>query len=87
MPAPNVNAVGAQVQVFRAGERMTGRPFLTEMAHPDSTPIHVGLGKQNTFALWIAWPDKKVVEWKNVESRDRLEITPDGKLVPVAKPK
>lgn len=85
LPAPNVYAVGTRVEVFRAGTlgQPGGRPILVEDAHPDATPIAIGLGTQKSFDLRVTFPGKEALELKKVEASDRLRVTPDGKLTPL----
>jgi hypothetical protein len=85
MAKPNPYAVGARVEVFPAGaiDKPNSRPLLRERAHPDGTPIHIGLGKVTTFDLRVTFPGPKpkVVELQHVEACKRLQLAPVGKLV------
>lgn len=85
LPAPNVYAVGTRVEVFRAGTlgKAGSRPVLIETAHPDATPIHIGLGREYQFDMRVTFPGRKPLELKHVEANNRLRITPDGKLTPL----
>jgi len=80
--APNPYAVGALVEVHAAGAmgKQGVIPLLVEKAHPDATPVHVGLGAATTFDLRVTFPGKepKVVELKAVEAKKKLRITPNG---------
>ena len=80
MDAPNVYAAGARVEVFPAGEldRSDPRPLLTEHAHLDGSPLHVGLGDATAFDLRVTFPGLEAMELKNVAARPRLFITPQG---------
>lgn len=84
MEKPNLYAAGGRVEVFRAGDlgKKDARPFVLEPAHPDGTPVHVGLGSAGEFDLRVTFPgsDPKVVELRGVQAKKRLRITPDGKL-------
>jgi hypothetical protein len=84
MGKPNPFAVGARVEVFQAGElgRPGARPIWSEKAHPDATPIHVGLGAAIRVDLRVTFPGKRatVVERKGIEAKPKLKITPDGKV-------
>ncbi|MBY0522205.1 MAG: VCBS repeat-containing protein [Gemmataceae bacterium] len=84
MDKPNLYAVGARVEVFRAGEldKPGARPFWSEKAHPDATPVHVGLGSATHFDLRVTFPGKepKSVTHKNVEARKKLIASSDGRL-------
>lgn len=81
---PNPFAVGARVEVFRNGElrKLGGRPIWSERAHPDGTPIHVGLGLAGRFDLRVVFPGKNpiVVEREGVDVKAKLRVTPDGTL-------
>jgi len=83
MESPNPYAVGALVEAFQAGQmgRKDAVPLLVEKAHPDATPVHLGLGKAKAFDLRVTFPGKppKVVERKAVQACRRLTVTPDGK--------
>jgi hypothetical protein len=87
MPTPNPYAVGTKIEVYHAGDldKPNKKPFLKEAAHPDATPIHIGLGKATTFDLRVTFPgmEPKEIKVKNVQARNRLEITPDGKLAEI----
>lgn len=83
MPAPNPFAVGARVEVFRAGElgKPGTRPMLAEKAHADATPIHIGLGEAKAFDLRITFPGKEPITAPNVTAEKQLTISPDGKFI------
>jgi len=80
--APNPFAVGARVEIFRAGDlgKPEARPILAEKAHADSTPIHIGLGQSQTFDLRITFPSKMPIEAKNVTALKRMTISADGQV-------
>lgn len=82
MGKPNPYAVGARVQVFRAGDlgRQGAVPLLDEKAHSDGTPIHIGLGAERAFDLCVTFPGKtpKRIERQRAEARRKLQVTPDG---------
>lgn len=83
MEKPNPFAVDTKIEVYKAGEmgKDGARPLVSEMAHPDSTPVHIGFGKDETFDLRVTFPKKDPVELKGVAVKKKLKITPDGKLV------
>lgn len=87
LPAPNPYAVGTHVEVYRAGTlgKADARPFLIDDAHPDSTPIHIGLGQEKAFDLRVKFPGKEAIELKNVEAAARMQIAADGKIGPLQK--
>ena len=78
MPAPNPYAVGAKLEVFRAGDLKKGgvRPTRIESAPPDATPIHVGLGNAKQFDLRVTFPGHQAREYHGVQVKDRLQMSP-----------
>jgi hypothetical protein len=74
MPAPNPYAVGAVVEVFRAGElgRAEARPVLVEKAHPDATPVHAGLGKAGACDVRVTFPGGKTLTARGVTANTRF---------------
>jgi len=80
MASPNHYAVGAKVELFRAGTlKKTGvRPVRIDLAPHDGTPIHIGLAKEQAFDLRVRFPGLETREWQNVAARDRMDISPDG---------
>lgn len=84
MEKPNPFAVGARVEVFRAGElgKAGAKPFWVEKAHADGTPIHVGMGSATKFDLRVIYPGKipVTVEKQGVEVKQRLRVYADGKI-------
>lgn len=84
MDKPNPFAVGARVEVFRAGDldKPGARPFWSEKAHAEATPIHVGLGAATRCDLRVTFPGKepKVVTHKNVEAKGGLIVHDSGRI-------
>jgi hypothetical protein len=80
MDAPNPYATGAVVEVWKAGTLAAAgaRPLQVEKAHPDATPIHVGLGKETHVDLRIFFPNGKPYDRHNVEVKGTLTFRPDG---------
>lgn len=80
MNPPNVYAAGTIVEVFRAGaiDMKGSRPFLVERTRPDGSPVHVGLGTSKRFDVRITFPGRKPVVHRDLESRPKLVVTPDG---------
>jgi hypothetical protein len=76
MPAPNPFAVGAVVEVFRAGDldRKGALPILVEKAHSDATPVHAGLGQGGTCDLRVTFPGGKVVTASGVAANTRVTV-------------
>ena len=77
-PAPNVDAIGATVQLRAAGVTQTRwvRAGGTSYASSDPFEVHFGLGEAEMVdRILVTWPDgsKSVVE--DVSARQRLEIT------------
>jgi len=70
MPAPNPYAVGAVVEVFRAGEldKKEARPLLVEKAHTDATPVHAGLEKAEKCDVRVTFPGGKVLTARGVKA-------------------
>jgi hypothetical protein len=83
LPSPNPLAVGARLEVFRAGDlgKDESRPLLIENAHCDGSPVHVGLGSASRFDLRVVFPGKggQLIEHRNVLAKPKLKITPDTK--------
>jgi hypothetical protein len=83
MEKPNPYAVDALVEVFSAGDlgKKDAAPIFSEKAHPDATPVHVGLAQAAAFDLRVTFPGKepRIVELKGVSAGKRLKVTPDGK--------
>jgi len=77
MTGANPYAIGAVVEVFAPGGLDTAgsKPLLIEKAHPDATPIHVGLGTHAAFDVRVTFPGGKRVERKAVPAGD-LVLTP-----------
>jgi hypothetical protein len=76
MPAPNPFAVGAVVEVFRAGDllKKSALPILVEKAHPDATPVHAGLAKGETCDLRVTFPSGRVVTAVGVSANTRVTV-------------
>jgi hypothetical protein len=83
MEKPNPYAIDAVVEVFTVGDlgKKDVAPIFAEKAHPDATPVHVGLAQATTFDLRVTFPGKepRIVELKNVAAGKRLKVSPDGK--------
>jgi hypothetical protein len=77
---PNVNAAGAVIEAFRAGQlgQPGSKPFFTEKAHPDATPVAIGLGKAETLDLRLRFPDGKVKDYPGVAANKKYRVTPGG---------
>ena len=83
MSKPNWAAVGATLEVFKAGDlgKAGARAVGVRKASPDATSVHVGLGAATTFDLRVTFPGKepKIVEYKGLAAGKRWTVTPDGK--------
>jgi hypothetical protein len=66
-PAPNVDAIGAWVEV-RVGERTVDREVTVGGGHAGGKLgwIHAGLGAANSAAVRVQWPDGEMGPWMTV---------------------
>jgi hypothetical protein len=82
MPPPNINAVGAMVEVFQAGAlaKPGARPRYSLPAPLDGTPVHLGLGTARSFDLRIKFPNGKVVEKQELTAVPRLRLDDQGRI-------
>ncbi|MCZ7644635.1 MAG: VCBS repeat-containing protein [Planctomycetota bacterium] len=84
MDKPNPFALGAVLEIYKAGElgKPGARPIRRADAPANGLPIHAGLGEAAAFDLRATFPGQtpKTVELKGVEAKPRLTLTPDGKL-------
>ena len=76
-PAPNRNAIGAEVEVEHNGtvtyRRLRAGGFRVHKGPPE---IHLGLGDLDTADLvQVRWPDGRVDEWTDIATRQHLHIT------------
>jgi len=87
MAKPNWAAIGARVEVFRAGHlgRPGARPYQKAKAHIDARPVHIGLGAARAIDLRTVFPGRPALELKNVKANNRLTVSPDGILDAPAK--
>jgi hypothetical protein len=69
MPSPNPYAVGAIVEVYAAGQlaQKSAGPIAIEKAHPDGTPVHVGLGDRAKCDVRIRFPGGKTIVRENID--------------------
>ncbi len=76
---PNVNAVGAWVEV-RAGGRVLSREVTVGGGHGggQSGPLHFGLGTETEADIRVIWPDGEASDWSRVETGRRCIATRDG---------
>lgn len=82
MDKPNPYAVGTKLTVYPAGRLGTegALPIVSEFAHKDASPVHVGLGDASAFDLRVVFPNGKSYDLKNVSASNRMKVTPDGKI-------
>jgi hypothetical protein len=78
MPAPNPFAVGAIIEIYEAGtsSKPGVRPFFLEKAHPDGTPVHVGLGDRTACDVRVRFPDGSTIIKEHVPADRPLNVTP-----------
>jgi len=77
--APNVNAVGAWVEV-RSGATLWAREVTTGGGHAsgDMGLIHFGLGETQSVDLRVIWPDGTLSDWANLSPNRGILITRNG---------
>lgn len=82
LAAPNPYAVGTVIEVFAPGqiETKNARPLHSEKAHPDGTPVHVGLGKHSAVDLRLTSPAGAVTVVRNVQGGQQLELNIPNEL-------
>ena len=68
-PAPNVDAIGAWVEV-KHGEVVTQREITSGGGHVSGQLgwVHFGLGKTEAAQVRVIWPDGAVGEWETVKA-------------------
>ena len=71
--APNVNAVGAHVEV-RVGDAWRIEEVTVGGGHAggESGPLHVGLGAAESAEVRVVWPDGEVGPWFEVDAGARV---------------
>jgi enediyne biosynthesis protein E4 len=75
-PAPNVDAVGAWVEVA-VGDRTVVREMTVGGGHAGGKSgwIHIGLGDADAAEVRVHWPDGEIGTWMTVEANQFAEIT------------
>lgn len=83
-PAPNVDAVGAWIEV-RAGDRITVRELTVGGGHASGQLgwIHFGLGDARSAEVRVQWPGGEAGPWQEVDA-DTFVIVERGAPKPVA---
>ena len=74
-PAPNVDAVGAWVEI-RCGGHTTLREVTVGGGHAGGQLgwIHVGLGAEAKADVRVVWPDRTTSDWQPVEANSFYEL-------------
>jgi hypothetical protein len=74
-PAPNVNAIGAWVEV-RSGDRTIQREVTVGGGHAGGQigPIHVGLGEADRAEVRVTWPGGETGTWLPVDADQFLRV-------------
>ena len=74
-PAPNVDAIGAWVDV-RAGGRTTTREVTVGGGHASGEIgwLHTGIGSAGDADVRVQWPDGTVGPWMTVAAGERVTI-------------
>jgi hypothetical protein len=85
-PAPNVNAVGAWIDL-KLGDRMVSREVTVGGAHATGValPQHFGLGGAQSVSLRVTWPDGTVSDWVEVSADQIVRATRDGTAISLEK--
>jgi hypothetical protein len=77
--APNVDAIGAWIEVERGG-RTAIREVTIGGGHAGGQlgAVHVGLGRAKEARVRVTWPDGEVGEWMEVSADQHLRIERDS---------
>jgi hypothetical protein len=75
-PAPNVDAIGAWVEV-RVGERLSRRELTVGGGHAGGQIgwIHFGLGQASAADVRVIWPDGVTGPWQHVGANGFFTLT------------
>jgi hypothetical protein len=75
-PAPNVDAVGAWIEV-RTDAGTVARELTVGGGHAGGQAgwIHTGLGETDRAEVRVTWPDGEVGEWTSVDADQFVTIT------------
>lgn len=84
-PAPNVDAVGAWIEVDD-GTRIQAREITVGGGHAGGRagPEHFGLGRAGHVRLRVIWPDGPVSDWVGVSAGQMLKASRSGRDVTVS---
>jgi hypothetical protein len=74
-PAPNVDAVGAWLEV-RAGDRTSTQEVTVGGGHASGSLgwLHAGMGAAESAEVRVQWPDGTVGPWMTVAADQRVRI-------------
>lgn len=74
-PAPNVDAIGAWVQV-RVGDHVIERELVVGGGHAGGQlgPLHFGLGRATSAEVRVSWPDGEHGPWLTLEANQLVEV-------------
>ncbi len=77
--APNVQAVGAWIEVATADRTFT-REVVVGGGHGGGTsgPQHFGLGAAESARIRVTWPDGGLSDWHSVDANQSLSLDRDG---------
>lgn len=83
-PAPNVNAVGAFIELD-LGDRIVTREITVGGGHAGGTagPEHFGLGAVDRARLRVIWPDGAASDWATVRAGQHLDVTQAGEALDI----
>lgn len=78
-PAPNVNAIGAWIEVDD-GHRVQARELTVGGGHAGGTagPEHFGLGAMDQVRLRVIWPDGTASRWASADAGQFLNVSRDS---------
>ena len=78
-PGPNTDAIGAWIEVERAGQTAV-REVTVGGGHAGGQlgPVHFGLGSADAARVRVTWPDGQVGDWMDVAADQRLRIERGG---------
>jgi len=79
-PAPNVDAIGAWIEV-KCGGHVARREIFSGGGHAGGQAgfVHFGLGVEKTAEMRVIWPSGETGEWQKVEA-DQFYVVEKGKL-------